>query len=276
MSRGTVSTRLPFPSYLDHLAAESARFLAVLRDLPGDRAVPTCPGWDADDLLFHLAEVQWFWARVVGRRITDGKVAEALTAARPADRAGLQGFFVTGTRALQEALRGTPPGVAAWSWSPDQTTGFSYRRQAHEALIHRVDAEVAAGWRTGLDPALAADGVDEALGLMYGGPPEWSTFTPVDDHVVRLASTDTGHVWLVSVGRIAGTDPSNGEHVDTWCLDWVDASGANSGGFTAEVTGTAADLDCWLWRRPALGEVVTTGREDTLAAFAETIGGGIR
>ena len=34
----------------------------------------------------------------------------------------------------------------------DHTVGFIRRKQAHEALIHRIDAEVAAGNRTPMDP----------------------------------------------------------------------------------------------------------------------------
>ena len=52
-----------------------------------------------------------------------------------------------------------------WSWANDQTAGFSYRRQAHEALIHRLDAELAGGERTAIDARLAADGVGEVLGV---------------------------------------------------------------------------------------------------------------
>ncbi len=49
-------------------------------------------------------------------------------------------------------------------WADDKTAGYIARRQAHEALVHRLDAELTVGDRTPLDPRLAADGVDEALG----------------------------------------------------------------------------------------------------------------
>ena len=54
------------------------------------------------------------------------------------------------------------------------------RRQPHEALIHRVDAELAAGAPTGLDEALATDGVDEILTVMIDchDIPVWSRFEP--------------------------------------------------------------------------------------------------
>ena len=49
--------------YLDHLRSDSDRFIDVLRRAPGDAPVPSCPDWDADDLLWHLGGVQWFWGR---------------------------------------------------------------------------------------------------------------------------------------------------------------------------------------------------------------------
>ena len=55
-------------SNLDYVAAltrESARFAEAIRGAAPDTPVPTCPGWTADDLLWHLGEVQWFWAAVV-------------------------------------------------------------------------------------------------------------------------------------------------------------------------------------------------------------------
>src|SRR5918995_144022 len=56
--------------------------------------------------------------------------------------------------------------------------GFILRRQAHEALIHRVDAEQAAGVPSDVDPALASDGVHEVLAVMYGGCPPWGAGEP--------------------------------------------------------------------------------------------------
>src|SRR5205823_7007051 len=86
----------------------------------------------------------------------------------PGDRAGLAAFFDRASRELADVLAATPPDTRAWTWSEDQTVGFIRRRQAHEALIHRVDAELTAGRRTPMDPGLSADGVDEALRVMYG------------------------------------------------------------------------------------------------------------
>ncbi|HEY5783962.1 MAG TPA: maleylpyruvate isomerase family mycothiol-dependent enzyme [Microlunatus sp.] len=263
--------RLDYPAYLAHLADDSARFAHVLRRTSYETAVPTCPGWTAADLFFHLAEVQAFWARIVGRRLSSGDEVEELVTVRPEADEELPGLFAEWTQALQEALRATPPDTAVWTWASEQTAGFSYRRQAHEALIHRLDAELTAGERTPIDPVLAADGVDEVLGVMYGEPPPWGTFTPDPEHVVRFTATDTDDSWSVTIGRFVGRGPGDGAEHASACLDWVAPEVVT----TATVRATAADLDCWLWRRPPLGEITTTGSEETLARLADVMADGI-
>src|SRR5215469_6263772 len=137
--------------FLDHLARESARFAEAITAAPPGATVPSCPGWNADDLLWHLGEVQWLWGMVVRERVT-GDRAETLKPPRPADRAGLAAFYDCASHGLADILAATPPDTPAWTWSEDQTVGFIRRRQAHEALIHRVDAELTAGRRTPMDP----------------------------------------------------------------------------------------------------------------------------
>jgi hypothetical protein len=51
--------------FLDHLELESARFAEAIGGARPEAPVPSCPGWNADDLLWHLAEVQWFWGTIV-------------------------------------------------------------------------------------------------------------------------------------------------------------------------------------------------------------------
>ena len=259
--------------YLGHLTRESALFADAMREAPPDARVPTCPDWNADDLLWHLAEVQWFWGTVVREQVT-GPQAEALKPPRPADRAGLLAFYQRASRDLAEILAATPPDSAAWTWSDDHTAGFIRRRQAHEALIHRVDAELTADRRTPLDPSLSADGVDEALHVMYGGVPSWGSFTPDQDTpALRLRTTDTGDSWLVTFGRFTGTDPDDGTSYDE---PDIHAAGHDPGTqAAAEVAGAAADLDCWLWHRPPVTPPETSGDGQVLSRFEAAIRPGI-
>lgn len=261
-----MTTNLDFDN---HLARESARFAESLRDARPDLRVPTCPDWDADDLLWHLGKVQAFWATIVRDGITDAAHVENVDAVRPDDRAGLFAHFDRASRDLQTALNvATDDGVPAWTWSTDQTVGFIRRRQAHEALIHRLDAELSAGSRTPMDPALCADGVEEVLRVMYGGVPPWGTFTPDDGRTVQLAAVDTDNSWLVTLGRFTGTDPADNTPVDEVDIRVLDH---DSGEAAARISGTAADLDCWLWHRPTLAEIERTGDAEVLAAFTSVV-----
>jgi uncharacterized protein (TIGR03083 family) len=257
--------------YVAHLTAESARFADAIRDVPPVTRVPTCPDWNADDLLWHLAWVQAWWGIVV-RDNVDGPAARAALPARPADRAGLLSLFHQASGELARVLAAATPETPAWTWSTDHTVGFIRRKQAHEALIHRVDAEIVAGRRTPMDPALSADGVDEALRIMYGGMPDWGGFTPIAGRTLRIHATDTGHTWHLELGRFTGTDPD----ANSYDEPDIHTSATDDGQPTAaDVSGTAADLDCWLWHRPPLGDIERTGDPEAISHVDQAIAHGI-
>ena len=157
---------------------------------PERRGCPTCPDWDAADLLWHLAGVQLFWAKVIRHRPaspTTPRSARSPPRSGPRRTPSCSTPSTSTPHALVDRARARPtrrprPG----HWSRRQTVGTSYRRQAHEALIHRLDAELAAGVRvTPLDAALAADGVAEVLDVMYGGAPAWGSFTRSGETIAR-------------------------------------------------------------------------------------------
>jgi uncharacterized protein (TIGR03083 family) len=259
--------------YLGHLAHDSARFGDVLRGAPSDAPVPSCPDWAADDLLWHLGEVQWFWGTIVREKFTDGSRAEKLKPPRPGDRAELLAFYAGASRGLQENLAVVTPDTHVWTWSDDQTVGFIRRRQAHEALMHRVDAELITGDRSPMDPLLSSDGVDEALRIMYGAVPAWGRFAPRSGKTIRLLATDTDDSWIVRLGRLTGTDPDEDAPVDELAIEIADAD--DGGDAAATVAGNAADLDCWLWRRPTVSTLDLSGDEEMLDRFESTIAAGI-
>lgn len=257
--------------YLTHLRVESTRFAEALRDVPSDAIVPSCPDWVADDLLWHLAEVQWFWASIVREALTDP--SSLVPPDRPSDRAGLLEFFESATTALQNTLAETAPTDVRWTWSKEQSAGFIRRRQAHEALIHRIDAELTAGVeRAAMDPALSGDGVDEALRIMFGGTPEWGHTDPEPGATLRISAADTRQSWLVTLGRFVGTDPEGRSHDEP---DIVVADADSGEPAASVVTGTAADLDCWLWGRPMIGALDRQGDEQVHTRFQEIIDQGI-
>jgi uncharacterized protein (TIGR03083 family) len=247
-------TRLPFPEYLQRLRRDSARFRDVLAGCDPAARVPACSDWDAADLLWHLAGVQRFWAGRIRCRPAAPTDADTPEPARPASYDGLLAYFDEQSADLLAQLSSADPAEPAWSWAPEQTVGFTFRRQAHEALIHRLDAEQTAGRTTGqrtdLDPALAADGVAELLEVMYGGEaPAWGRID-LGDALVQVEMTDVATSLFVRPGMLHGTDPESGKVYDGPHLLLVEPGEPGAPGEAAAlVRGRAADLDAWLWKR---------------------------
>ncbi|MTD16992.1 maleylpyruvate isomerase family mycothiol-dependent enzyme [Nakamurella sp. YIM 132087] len=258
---------------LDHLQRESARFAGLLGDTDPAAPVPSCPDWTASDLLWHLTEVQALWRTVVRDRLHGPAAAQAAAPDRPADHAELLALFAGTSRDLHLVLSDTPSATAVWTWADDEadhSAGFVLRRQAHEVLVHRLDAELAAGAVTPFDPALATDGIDEVLHVMYGGYPPWADFA-AGGGTGRVVATDTGRSWDLQLGRFTGTGPESGREFDEPTL-LVVPGGRSAVDFT--VSGTASELDRWLWNRP--GDVAIDGDDAAVAVFREILAGGVQ
>lgn len=237
--------------YLAHLRADSARFTEVLATVSADTPVPTCPDWNAADLAWHLAEVQHFWASITRERCRDPRTLQATRLSRPAGYPALLAMVADQSAELGEILAQTSPDTPAWSWATTKTVGFSYRRQAHEALIHRLDAELTAGARTPLDPTLGADGVEEVLQVMYGGPRRGEEIV-VDDPgaTVDLVATDTADWWSITLAhRYPTGGTAVGQTTPSARPGLVTATAAHPNP-ALQVRAAAADLDAWLWGRP--------------------------
>ncbi|MER6970707.1 maleylpyruvate isomerase family mycothiol-dependent enzyme [Nocardioides sp. NPDC000445] len=265
-----MTTRLTPTAYLDHIRSESARFRAVLADTDPTTPVPTAPEWTAADLLWHVAaEVQHFWTYVLETRPAEPTSETYSEPERPEDATyqDLLAHFDDLNARFIKTLEQTGPEEPTWSWSPDQTAAFTYRRQAHEILIHRLDAELTAGDVTPLDPALAADGVDEILDVFYGGKPDWARFAGSGQYV-RVDAVDTDTQTWVELGLVSGTRPNGDSLEDEPDLSVVSPD-AIPGGTEPDVVieGAAADLDAWLWRRRDDEGIQVTGDKDVYERF---------
>lgn len=164
--------------YLPALARANARFAdaaaeAVLAH--GWRAaVPGCPGWSLADLVWHLAEVQHFWAWAVRTRAIDPS-AYVEPARRPDDE--LLGWVAAQSAELETVLAGADPAERVWTWAPQQDVAFVLRRQAQEATVHTADVEQVLGDVRPIPADVGLDGLDEWLEVMVpaalpGDPPE--------------------------------------------------------------------------------------------------------
>lgn len=242
MTHPARGTRLTDTAYLTHLQQESAALReAVAVTVPGTM-VPTCPKWTVDDLAWHLGgEAFDFWIHVIAHRPEPPVDYE--DPVRPAERSALLAYLDERTATLIETLRAAEGSDPAWSWTNDQTVGFTTRRQTLEALVHRVDAELASGRLGPIDADLAADGVVEVLDIFFGAQPPWATFTP--GGVVAVEIDDANLTVRCEVGRLTGVHPRSGEEVDEAHLRVL----PDEGPYEAALAGRAEDLLLYAWGR---------------------------
>ena len=196
--------------------------------------VPGCPDWRLRDLVWHLAEVQHFWAWVVRPRAPDPS-AYVEPVRRPDDE--LLGYLAAQNAELETVLAGADPATRVWTWAPQQDVAFVLRRQAQEATVHPVDAEQVLGDVRPIPADVGLDGLDEWLEIMVpgalpDGPPEGAH--PVVFHAVDADAERT---------LFPGSKPFP----------------------IAAVTGTAGDLLLAVWRRVPL-EVLTVDGDGLQAA----------
>ena len=258
-------------AFIAHLISESERFGSSLALANPTDPVPSCPDWTASDLLWHLTEVQVFWSAIVGRRLEDPSEAESTKPARPSDFVEGLSLFERTTGDLVGALESASPSTPVWTWSDDHTVSFVTRRQAHEALIHRIDAELVVGDASELDPDLAADGIDEALRIIFGGVASGQRFSAGGGNG-RLSTVSGAASWDIELGRLGGTNPSTGSTYEVDSFVVVDRGLSAEPDFTVE--GPAGHLDAWLWGRQTLDGLSATGDSAVLERFVSSLSPG--
>ncbi len=239
---------------IDHLTVihdETERLIDAVTAVDPSSPVPSCPDWTADDLLWHLTEVHAFWAGILSSgALTDEQsgTIEAAKPARPDAREDVVALLRRETDTLIDQLSNRPDDQPAWSWFPsDQTVGFTRRMQVHEAVMHRIDAELTAGRPVTLIPTeVAADSMRHVIEVMFSW---WGTlpgfvFTP-GSGLVSLDASDSAPL-LVQPGRWTGVGES-GQSYDQPGLVIVEGGGDP----VARTSGTAEELARWLWGRGA-------------------------
>lgn len=233
------------------IAQESDRFAAVLAGTAADAGVPNCPDWTALDLAWHLATVHRFWSEVIARAVQpDEKIEDLESSApeRPATMVEVLALSSQWTGELLEALAAREADDAAWSWfPPDRTVGFTRRMQTHEATIHRVDAEQAAGRGvTPIDPAVAAAGIEHSIDVMWASGAFWKPDWAKDDElgVAEFVAPDVELQRVVTVRRWQGVNPTSGNR---YSVAYTRDAGERNP--SARIEASAHDLDLWCWGR---------------------------
>ncbi|MGH3413183.1 MAG: maleylpyruvate isomerase family mycothiol-dependent enzyme [Marmoricola sp.] len=221
---------------------------AAERDLTA--AVEHCPGWDIAELVRHVTEVHWLWGTIAAERL-DAPPDESRRPVPPADDRLIE-EFLAGAERMVGVLRDADQTASVWTWYPPRRDiGFISRHQVQEAVVHRWDAAHAAGADWSVDPATAADCVEEFLTTSLADADDLARLGAALPGELTLAATDTGQHWTVA------QEPSAG-------LVW------RAGGATPMVEGTAAQILLWIYQRVELP--VSAGHEDAVAVFRRLSG----
>jgi len=259
--------------FLAHIRSESERFNELLADADPMAKVPTCDGWTASDLLWHLTKVQAFWITIVEQSLLTPWDAVAGAPERPSSYQELLALFGATRDRLSAGLESTPPETPAWMWfKGDQTVGYIIRRQAHEACIHRIDAESTMDETSAIDRDLADDGVDEVLRIIRATP-AWAEFKS-SGYTAEIRATDTDKTWSVATGRSHGTEPDDGTILDepAFLASPPTAAAPRS---ASTVSGTAEQLDRWLWGRADSTGLEFSSEEAAVASVFSVVAHGV-
>lgn len=266
----TASETIDRIAVIDH---EARRFADVLAAASPEARCPTCPDWNAADLLWHLTEVHAFWAGILSgnaRTEADMEAVENAKPARPDSIAEMLPLRARATAALLEQLATLDDGEPRWTWwESDQTVGFTRRMQTYEVTMHRVDAELTAGVPVSpIAPDVAAGAVDHCVDVMWGWMPEWASYEPLA--VAEFVASDTGQRWRVEIGHWTGTGPESGKQFDVPRA----VRSATDSPPTVTVTAAVEDLALWAWTRGGAASI--TGQPEGVAAVEALIANGIQ
>jgi uncharacterized protein (TIGR03083 family) len=180
-----------YGDYISALRSNGNAAAQAARDMPMETTVPSCPEWTLRDLAHHLGS-HHRWVAGNLDQPPDGKAFKR-RAEPPADEA-IPDWLEAGAEMLATKLAATDPAKPCWTWVPfDDSVGFWARRTAHETAMHRWDAQNADGEADAVEAELAADGVDEYLGIL--GAFQGRRFPEAGS--IHLHTTDTSGEWLV-------------------------------------------------------------------------------
>lgn len=237
--------------FLACLEADFTRLREVVGDAL-DAPVPSCPGWTGTDLARHVAEVYLHKTETMRQGAWPAPWPPEL----PEPPAALDDAY----RGLVGELTAREVTDKALTWyAYDQSVGFWLRRMAQETVIHRVDAELAAGVAHDPIPAdLAVDGIDELLAcfLPYAAeedPDEIGEYlADCDGRTVQVATEGAG--WQVQLGP------------DTVTVERGESDAE------AAVLGEPGAVLRWVWRRAGDDEVRLDGNRWAIGKLRALLG----
>ena len=159
---------LPADRYHEEIIESTAALVALLDQAGPELAVPACPGWDLRKLAAHVGRVHRWAAETVATRATSEVEFRSVPDGRIPDDPAARGPWLTSGAELAIDVISAAGDAPVWAFGVIRPASFWSRRMAHETMVHRADAQLAAGQQVVMAPSLAADAIDEWLTVMSG------------------------------------------------------------------------------------------------------------
>ncbi|MFI1968498.1 hypothetical protein BLA24_05455 [Streptomyces cinnamoneus] len=156
-------TPLSFERYCAEILTQTDLLRSHAQGADPQLPVPTCPGWNLSQLLWHVGGAHR-WVETIVRTRAQGPVPDDLVNDQghtDEDPDALDTWLAEGSAALARALRAAGPGTAVWTVVPDEPLLFWARRMTHETVVHRADAALTVGAEYAVEGDVASDALDE-------------------------------------------------------------------------------------------------------------------
>ena len=172
------------------------------------RPVPTCPEWTFRQLATHVGRGHRWAAEIVATRAAEAIPLRQVPDGKLPDDPARHVEWLNAAAARVIAAVTAAGGDLVWTFLGPRPAGFWARRRAHEVAVHLADAQLATGRDVDLAADLAADGIDEWLGLIAAGTERTTELARAqsqpmrgDGHTLHFHATDDGldgtGEWLV-------------------------------------------------------------------------------
>jgi uncharacterized protein (TIGR03083 family) len=187
--------------YTDKLAAEIILLAEAIRHTNADTPIPSCPGWTANRLATHIGMIHRWVEQTVREEVSDPLDFGQFGLDLPQAWSGYGDWLEAMSDPLIATLRQADPNARVWSFTDVQQARFWYRRILHETMVHRVDAELAAGLRPRVDADAAIDGIDELLYMLSYVHPFRSEMADLrgQGETIHIHATDVDVHWLIEM-----------------------------------------------------------------------------
>ncbi|MGE5136057.1 MAG: maleylpyruvate isomerase family mycothiol-dependent enzyme [Gemmatimonadota bacterium] len=173
------------------------------------RPVPTCPGWTLRELVTHVGRGHRWAAEIVATRSPEFISPRDVPGGKLPDGQAEQEAWLNASADLVAEKVVVAPEAPVWTFIGSRPARFWVRRRAHEAAVHLLDAQLAAGQEISLAAGFAADGIAEWLELVAANPQAAAALAQAragrgDGETLHVHATDPGldgaGEWLVRLG----------------------------------------------------------------------------